>query len=212
MKTKKKETRPKVSKRTRYMSIVAGVILIATAPSWAPIDSSGTLKQNAQSDRAQAETLLRQANEANSVLMDPDSFDARRNRLEAAVPDGPDLPGVIDAIGRTAAASGLQWTTANPSRSDSLDQAYQSWSMNITVTGDRAGLTSFLDGIRSLERYITIDTITYQQLNDAQVSLIATVRFYSLATDDALSSPIEDNNDEIDSIPVESGAASEVEE
>lgn len=212
MKIKNKETKPKVSKRTRYMSIVAAVVLIATTPSWAPIDSSGTLKQNAQSDRAQADTLLRQADEANSVLMDSGNFDARRNRLESALPDGPDLPGVIDAIGRTAAASGLQWTTANPSRSDSLDQAYQSWSMNITVAGDRAGLTSFLDGIRSLERYITIDTITYQQLSDLQVSLIATVRFYSLATDDDLSSPIEENADEIDPMTTESGATSEVTE
>ncbi len=189
MNIKKKNVRPKVSKRTRYLAIVAGVVMIATAPSWAPIDSSGTLKQNAQADRMQAETLQRQADEANAVLLDSAIFDARRDRLEAAVPDGPDLPGVIDAIGRTAAAAGLQWTTANPSRSDSLDEAYQSWSMNITVAGDRAGLTTFLDGVRSLDRYITVDTITYQQLTESQVSLIATVRFYSLATDDILAVP-----------------------
>lgn len=190
MKSGKKTTAKSANNRTKILGAVAALVVLATAPSWAPIESSGSLKQSAASDRDQAALLNKQADEAAAVSSDAEGFDIRRQVMSSAVPDGPDLPGVIDQVGNTAQSAGLEWTTATPSRTTAEGTAFQTWSMNITLTGDRTRLTAFFDQLRSLDRYVTVESITYQRVTNSVVSVVATLHFYSLSTDDASAAPI----------------------
>ena len=174
----------KSKNRTKILGAAAVVVVLATAPSWAPIESSGSLKQNASNDKEQAATLNKQADEASTVASDTELFSKRFGVMMAAIPDGPDLPGVIDQVGNTAQTAGLEWTTATPSRTTAEGTAFQTWSMNITLTGDQSKLNRFFNDLRTLDRYVTVESVTFQRITDSIVSVVATLHFYSLSTDD----------------------------
>ena len=186
MSAKTDKKKPVLNNRTKLLAGIAAVVVLASAPSWAPIDDSGTLKQAATSDREQAALLNTQADEAEAVSVDVTGFDARRNTMAIAVPEGPDLAGLIDSIGATAARAGLEWTTASPSRTTSEGTAYQTFSVSITVTGDKSRLANFFDELRKLPRYVTVETVSYQQIEGSSVSVVASIRFYSLQPDDVV--------------------------
>lgn len=172
------------SKRNMLLVLLAATALY-TSPSWLPVDDTESLRAAVKQNREQAATLSAQLEQLRGQTKDRAAFDTRDRRLGIAVPNGPDLIGLIDAVEQAAAGSGLRWTAGAPARTELLGTSSQSWTITMSLTGDRTGVPVFLDQLRNLDRYVVVDSISYQRLNATQSAVQITARFFSLTADDS---------------------------
>lgn len=126
--------------------------------------------------RAQANTLNRQASEAEAVAADLGTFNARRDALTKAIPATASEKEVISALQSAAKASGVAWVAYQPSAGapDSVSVT----NVTLTVSGRPDRITTYLDALAKLPRLVVVDQVALQDTNGAVTASI-TARLFS---------------------------------
>lgn len=131
----------------------------------------------------QVEMLRKQAIQGQAVLANPAVTDAENAAALARMPSEPQLAAVIDQVDRLARDNKLNWTAGAPAPSPitdaSLPGSIRAWSMGATFTGPVSGIYAFLDKLDTLERVVTIETVSMQQSGGVYTAS-AVLRFYAM--------------------------------
>ena len=171
--------------RQRLLTIILGVVLVAALPNIVPMPSRVTLNAEADAARVEAATLNEQISAAGVAQAAPSSFAAKSDALVAAIPDGPDLPGVISALRDVAMRSGLKWEAGAPQRVPATDEtAPASWTMTVSLKGSGTAVPIMIDALRNISRVVVIDSVSYQGTNGNIVNATIMLRFFALTAKD----------------------------
>ena len=131
----------------------------------------------------QVEMIRKQAIQGQAVLANPAVTDAENAAARRNMPSEPELSEVIAQIDKLARDSKLTWTAGAPSAAPvtdpNLPTTIRAWSMGTTFSGSITGMYRFLDKIDTLERVVTIETLSLQQSSGVYTAS-AVLRFYAL--------------------------------
>ena len=131
----------------------------------------------------QVEMIRKQAIQGQAVLANPAVTDAENAAAREKMPSDPELSEVIAQINKLARDSKLTWTAGAPSASPitdpNLPATIRAWSMGTTFTGSITGMYRFLDKLNTLDRVVTVETLSLQQSSGVYTAS-AVLRFYAL--------------------------------
>lgn len=171
--------------RKKILSVVLLIVVIGALPKWVPIPSKATLRAQEEQNRNEVATLKERIAIASEASKDTLGLDAKIKEINSAIPDGPDLPKLIDDIGKVAFDAGLSWVAGSPQKvpgSDGADQPI--WTISVSLTGQKNSLPAFFDGLRGSDRIITVDTVSYQTSPTGDINATAVLRFYASSVRD----------------------------
>ena len=102
-------------------------------------------------DVAQVETQIQQAQLASRADGAPQPIRAADVfRLATAMPDAPDMPGIILQLSKLAIDSGVEFTSIQPTQEPVAGAGYQALQINLAFSGNFYGLSDFLYRLRTL--------------------------------------------------------------
>jgi Tfp pilus assembly protein PilO len=131
----------------------------------------------------QVEMIRKQAIQGQAVLANPAVTDAENAAAREKMPSDPELSEVIAQIDKLARDSKLTWTAGAPSASPitdpNLPATIRAWSMGTSFTGSITGMYRFLDKLNTLDRVVTVETLSLQQSSGVYTAS-AVLRFYAL--------------------------------
>jgi len=131
----------------------------------------------------QVEMIRKQAIQGQAVLANPAITDAENAAARKNMPSDPELSEVIAQIDKLARDSKLTWTAGAPSAAPitdpNLPATIRAWSMGTTFTGSITGIYRFLDKLNTVERVVTVETLSLQQSSGVYTAS-AVLRFYAL--------------------------------
>ena len=131
----------------------------------------------------QVEMVRKQAIQGQAVLANPAITDAENAAARKNMPSDPELSEVIAQIDKLARDSKLTWTAGAPSAAavtdPNLPNTIRAWSMGTTFTGSITGMYRFLDKLNTIERVVTVETLSLQQSSGVYTAS-AVLRFYAL--------------------------------
>ena len=135
--------------------------------------------------------------------------------LAKAMPDQPDMAGVLLELNRIASETGIVFATIAPDRSEVID-TYQRVPINVTFEGNFYALSDFLFRLRNLVRVqggslsatgrlFSIDRIAFAEGTDAfpSISATLTINAYVFGTSTPASTPPEPPSTESGEQPAE---------
>ena len=172
--------------RKRILTLVLVIVVIGALPKWIPVPSKATLISQKEANYGQIAEIKSEIAKAKVFALNSESLDLQITAINSAVPDGPDLPSLIDTIGKIAYESNLSWVAGSPQKvpgSDGLQDPV--WTISVSLTGSGSSLPLFFDSLKKDSRIITVDSISYQTSASGEVNATAILRFYaSSLTDD----------------------------
>jgi Tfp pilus assembly protein PilO len=132
----------------------------------------------------QAELVRKQSLQGRLAITNQAVTDAENAAAVRRIPDDALLAEVIRQVDSLARRSNLSWTAGAPEPQPVTDETIPSgvraWSMGATFTGQVKGIYEFLDQIDSLDRVVTIESLSLQQ-SGGDYTASAVLRFYALA-------------------------------
>ncbi len=171
--------------RTRFLAGVLGVVVVVAAPSVLPIPSASTFKEETAALRAENDAT-RQKIELTAAAQEDPTFPGRQAVASARIPAGPDLPGLIDELDAAVTATGMQWTAGAPQNATPSSGAEHVWTMTMNLEGPVSTLPTLLARLGTLQRLVTVDSVTLQRTQGSGVSASVVVRFYAMNATDPL--------------------------
>ena len=170
--------------RKKILTIVLVIVVVGSLPNWVPIPSKSTLVSQRENNLNQITAIQEHISKARHAQNDV-ALDTKIAEINQAIPDGPDLPRLIDDIGKVAVSSGLSWVAGAPQKVPGLDGASEPiWTISISLTGKGMGLPNFFDNLRKSKRIITVDNVSYQSTASGEVNATAILRFYASSMND----------------------------
>lgn len=154
--------------------LVVGYVALSSAPSGADLLS------RALGRGRQADELAAKSAQAEQAIANSDEFAAELGALRMAVPSEPDLPGLLQAVQRDAAASGLSWVSAAPSTTPADIPGGLVYYLSLNLRGSSRDVPGFLRRLEGMSRLVVIDSVQVQ--GDAAASVTISVRFFVAAT------------------------------
>jgi Tfp pilus assembly protein PilO len=144
----------------------AGVYMFVVSP-----EHAKAAKLQTQADAVQVQIYQRRA-AVRAGLHPPTIETADLFRLERAMPDRQDMPGIILTLSELARAAGIKFDLIEPSAAPTTGGPYQTDRIHLLFNGDFYGLSDFLYRIRSLVsvrggdldargRLFNVDTVTF---------------------------------------------------
>ena len=131
----------------------------------------------------QVEMIRKQALQGQAVLANPEVTDAESKSALEKMPSEPELAEVIAQVDRLARESNLTWTAGAPAPApvtdSTLPTTIRAWSMGVTFTGSVSGLYKFIDNLDSINRVVTMETLSMQQSGGVYTAT-AVLRFYAM--------------------------------
>ena len=170
-----------MAKRTKILAYTLVLLLIFALPRILPIPSAPQLRSESDTLRNEI-TALNQKIQLKETGKQED-FVAKNEAALLKVPDGPDLPSLIDELQKLSTAVGLRWVSGAPTKINDQNEVNM-WSMTMIVEGSYDQVLSFNDQIPSLQRLATVNTITLQKLQNAEVAATIMLNFYALTPSD----------------------------
>ena len=175
--------------RTKVLAAALGIIVVAVFPSWVPIPSRATANEQATQARGEADALRNQISRARAAQQDATGFAATKAALEQAVPNGPDLPALISQIRSATEAVNMLWLSGSPQQSALANGSGKAWTLSMSLQGRASSAPDLLDRLRSIERLVVIDSVSFQGAGAGEVILNITLHFWALeATDPRIES------------------------
>ncbi|MFM7088775.1 MAG: type 4a pilus biogenesis protein PilO [Candidatus Paceibacterota bacterium] len=170
-----------MAKRTKLLSYLLLLTLLIALPQILPIPSAPQLRSESDSLRNEI-TSLNQQLQLTELGRSPD-FVARNEDAILKIPDGPDLPSLIDELQKLANTAGLEWVSGAPAKiGDESD--VNTWFMTMIVEGSYDQVLLFNDQTPSLQRLVTIESVTLQKLQNDKVTATLSLKFYALSPSD----------------------------
>jgi len=131
----------------------------------------------------QVEMIRKQSLQGQAVLANPAVTDAENSAARKKMPSDPELSNVIAQVDKLARDNKLFWTAGAPSATPitdpNLPPSIRAWSMGATFTGSVTGMYRFLDKLDTLDRVVTVETLSLQQSSGVYTAS-AVLRFYAL--------------------------------
>jgi Tfp pilus assembly protein PilO len=144
--------------------IAGGVVLVLLwwFVLWTPTskDLEDTQKQTESAERAQ-DSLRATLARLQSLARNAPQQQATLRRLEAAVPETPDLAAFIIEANRIAAESGIEFLSIAPAppAADPAGGGTSSINLTISIRGGFFQVLEYLNRLETLERVVVVDTI-----------------------------------------------------
>lgn len=170
--------------RTKLLGAVLGVIVIVAVPSVLPIPSASQLSEETTSLQ-DTNDAIRQKIELTTTYAGDAGFAEKQRVAAASVPTGPDLPGLIDELDATIASAGMRWTAGAPQKSNDAASS-NVWTMTMNLEGPVSSLPVLLDRLGSLQRLVTVDSVTLQRNQGSEIAASVIVRFFALNPTDPI--------------------------
>lgn len=172
--------------RKRILTLILVIVIIGALPKWVPVPSKATMVSQKEANYGQVEEIKSQIAKAEVFASNADSLEAQIKSVNSAIPDGPDLPGLIDVIGKIAFDANLSWVAGSPQKVPGTEGMNDPvWTISVSLTGSGSSLPLFFDAMKKNERIITVDSVSYQTSATGEVNATTILRFYaSNLTDD----------------------------
>ncbi|MFL5963819.1 MAG: hypothetical protein ACJ757_13100 [Gaiellaceae bacterium] len=160
--------------RLQFGAIGLGLLLLAVAGYVGIVSPQGAkaAKVQQQADAVQAQ-IYRRRIELRAALHPPTIQTADLFQLARAMPDRPDMPGIILTLSDLARSAGITFDLIEPSTSrDAPSTSYETDRIHLLFNGDFYGLSDFLYRLRNLVsvhsgrldasgRLFNVDTLTF---------------------------------------------------
>lgn len=170
--------------RKRILIAIFVIALLGALPTWVPIPSRSAMQSETEQARGELAQLQAKTAEAQDAVAKSDDVATLGALLSAAVPAGPDLPGVIDQVGQAAVSSNLAWVAGAPQKSAATDGGPVSWTMGVSVIGAPTAIPVFLERLRSISRVVVVDSVGFQTESAGTVTANVTLRFFATGETD----------------------------
>jgi Tfp pilus assembly protein PilO len=156
-----------VQVKTKQTFVIALVVLLTAAIWYQYVYASA---QHSISDaNGKAADLISQAKAERAQLESPSSHTKKSNtgqitsdQLQAAVPDTPQLTGVLRDLEALKVKDGIGWSTITPS-TPTVAGALSSTNVAITVGGSYPAVHNFVDDVLSMKRFALVDSISWSE-------------------------------------------------
>ena len=196
----KKNPRSLPSSRTILLVMLLLAIAVFIPPrlteSW-----RASMVEETASLESQAESLNARTSKVDQALSDQEAIAKALGEVSAAVPSTPELPKLIAAIDEVVTGGGMDWVSGAPSATSfsaltEVDAsgnivegsgAGKAWSFPVTIVGPLDRLPDVLDGLRSMPRMLTVDSVGFQTFEDGEVTVAVDLRFYAMGEEESAS-------------------------
>ncbi len=164
--------------KTKQTFVIALVVLLTAAIWYQYVYSSA---QHSISDaNGKTADLISQAKAERAQLDAPTSHAKKSNtgeitsdQLQTAVPDTPQLTGVLRDLEALKVKDGIGWSTITPS-TPAATGTLSSTNLSITIGGSYPAVHSFVDDVLSMKRFALVDSISWSEGAPAGTTTSAT--------------------------------------